>query len=161
MLFQSTPAFSGEGTSHVSQLLGTGPVSIHPRLFRRGNDQDVPPEYYQYKFQSTPAFSGEGTFFQDLPNIRASVSIHPRLFRRGNSQYRFIRVRRMLVSIHPRLFRRGNDFRIVRTYTVLLFQSTPAFSGEGTTDAVVDVFAFWVSIHPRLFRRGNCPAASQ
>ena len=111
-------------------------VSIHPRLFRRGNSLLPAP--------SLPLYS----CFNPPPPFQA------RERKNGRNAYRDI-----IVSIHPRLFRRGNDFRIVRTYTVLLFQSTPAFSGEGTTDAVVDVFAFWVSIHPRLFRRGNNPCA--
>ena len=83
--FQSTPAFSGEGTTQAPEgpdqqgrfnppppfqarepedtedLILRAPVSIHPRLFRRGNTRIVagfPPEEM---FQSTPAFSGEGT----------------------------------------------------------------------------------------------------
>ena len=131
MLFQSTPAFSGEGTSHVSQLLGTGPVSIHPRLFRRGNvviSQCIAPFC---PFQSTPAFSGEGTV-SHLPSCCPVLSFNPPPPFQA----------RELVPNPPLIKIRG-------------FQSTPAFSGEGTLSKAASISSRAVSIHPRLFRRGN------
>ena len=106
--FQSTPAFSGEGTPEAARGRQRQPVSIHPRLFRRGNFFPRCRQTPCPRFQSTPAFSGEGTrplFWSSCP---PPVSIHPRLFRRGN------RSTRALLLINEK------------------FQSTPAFSGEGT-----------------------------
>ena len=129
-------------------------VSIHPRLFRRGNKTVLtsrsnvscfnPPPPFQarergdtlaavdkYGFQSTPAFSGEGTMPGHRYKIKRLVSIHPRLFRRGN--------------LRVRIFYKVN----------ISFQSTPAFSGEGTRKTATVKTNTEVSIHPRLFRRGN------
>ena len=111
-------------------------VSIHPRLFRRGNKSKAstmnqphgfnPPPPFQareprtsimrlsgVRFQSTPAFSGEGTD----PTI---TIVDPEE-----------------VSIHPRLFRRGNDHYYVGRKSAVMFQSTPAFSGEGTKNNTI------------------------
>ena len=60
------------------------------------------------------------------------VSIHPRLFRRGNAAVVAARRVRGPVSIHPRLFRRGNRSGSSPRCEMASFQSTPAFSGEGT-----------------------------
>ena len=178
MRFQSTPAFSGEGTSarrsaalrvfrfnppppfqareqnysqiHLYQLT----VSIHPRLFRRGNKPPHdnlrldacfnPPPPFQARerglrfshfednsFQSTPAFSGEGTAADRATNFLCP-GFNP-----------------------PPPFQARERLTTKEIGKMLKFQSTPAFSGEGTQRApwLSDYLA--VSIHPRLFRRGN------
>ena len=61
LLFQSTPAFSGEGTIIADEDGVHKTVSIHPRLFRRGNSTGKYSATFMIPFQSTPAFSGEGT----------------------------------------------------------------------------------------------------
>ena len=98
------------------------------------------------------------------------VSIHPRLFRRGNWRTGVYRWGLDSVSIHPRLFRRGNargsqrppeaasfnpppPFQareLVRFFghrVLHLFQSTPAFSGEGT-DQRARFFLLMKSFNP-------------
>ena len=82
--FQSTPAFSGEGTTSKKMHIVADDVSIHPRLFRRGNVLGDVIHLIDAQFQSTPAFSGEGTLTERLYKAMLPVSIHPRLFRRGN-----------------------------------------------------------------------------
>ncbi len=130
-------------------------VSIHPRLFRRGNREHQsnrveetgfnPPPPFQARerpkwglrtnpkwFQSTPAFSGEGTPTASASGAVPRVSIHPRLFRRGNPKEHEDEHDHLCVSIHPRLFRRGNPQDRLSNDETFQFQSTPAFSGEGT-----------------------------
>ena len=154
--FQSTPAFSGEGTVRKIQFQST------PAFSGEGTN----PGPSASLFQSTPAFSGEGTVTWASPE-------YPRLFRRHEppevqAQFRFnppppFQARaQSRVSIHPRLFRRGNLPSAVlklgfnppppfQAREHISFdagaerncfnppppfqareQSTPAFSGEGT-----------------------------
>ncbi len=128
--FNPPPPFQAREQYLNSDRNFFNPVSIHPRLFRRGNlipdaqgsthvSFNPPPPFQarepwetgcmtpQSRFQSTPAFSGEGTVNWEGPDQTS------------------------------------------------WFQSTPAFSGEGTIAKDVDVIRSLVSIHPRLFRRGN------
>ena len=130
-------------------------VSIHPRLFRRGNLRGGSVVTSYRSFQSTPAFSGEGTVrfgrtrctlacFNPPPPFqarerkshrghgrRAAVSIHPRLFRRGNSTLSKNLDSSECFNPPPPFQAREQDQR-ARFFLSLMFQSTPAFSGEGT-----------------------------
>ena len=112
-------------------------VSIHPRLFRRGNISALDSARSHMAFQSTPAFSGEGTGKKTPIGKWGHVSIHPRLFRRGNIGACADAIRADRVSIHPRLFRRGNKLKQLRCNSNGVFQSTPAFSGEGTLEIML------------------------
>ncbi len=177
-MFQSTPAFSGEGTRQARGKLDKKTVSIHPRLFRRGNIKigkkslwvesvSIHPRLfrrgntYTYAyvgretgFQSTPAFSGEGTNYYELKAIRNRVSIHPRLFRRGNARGSQ-RPPEAASFNPPPPFQARELVRFFGHRVLHLFQSTPAFSGEGTLSPSRPRRKEQVSIHPRLFRRGN------
>ena len=152
-------------------------VSIHPRLFRRGNTYTYAYVGRETGFQSTPAFSGEGTNYYELKAIRNRVSIHPRLFRRGNSSAFLVIVSSTCFNPPPPFQARepcrpvDQDARskfqstpafsgegtlpVITSMESVLFQSTPAFSGEGTRLNYLNHLASLVSIHPRLFRRGN------
>ena len=113
------------------------PVSIHPRLFRRGNLLVLILILVSIAFQSTPAFSGEGT--ASIASFCAANRFQSTPAFSGEGT-KILKVLRQVprVSIHPRLFRRGNF---------------------GTSQCIQR--GQLVSIHPRLFRRGNRPAASQ
>ena len=182
-VFQSTPAFSGEGTPGRYRPLDGGTVSIHPRLFRRGNPHSAPPLTVRASFnppppfqareldipqpppvtssfQSTPAFSGEGTDEASLDIVWGCVSIHPRLFRRGNS--RTWTAMQMLSSFNPPppfQAREPCPHRHVTAATRVSIH--PRLFRRGNAKIADDRGLFEVSIHPRLFRRGNHPAASQ
>ena len=132
-------------------------VSIHPRLFRRGNKKRAPCVVDAHGFNPPPPFQARERY-RVWPGWASEVSIHPRLFRRGNGHIMTI-AQPSVVSIHPRLFRRGNEklrggssdcrsfnppppfqAREHRTQAGFVgstwFQSTPAFSGEGTAVCV-------------------------
>ena len=131
MLFQSTPAFSGEGTNIPANQRRKIPVSIHPRLFRRGNQTQRSTARSQVRFQSTPAFSGEGTKYAEIDD-EGAIGFNP-----------------------PPPFQAREQQLVVAYDRLVMFQSTPAFSGEGTQSRNAAGQHKCVSIHPRLFRRGN------
>ena len=83
------------------------------------------------------------------------VSIHPRLFRRGNPNGSVTLDTYTLFQSTPAFSGEGTMEKLVKMLYPKSFQSTPAFSGEGTGDARVVAGYPPVSIHPRLFRRGN------
>ena len=111
MLFQSTPAFSGEGTGEQEYTAGDWTA-----------------------FQSTPAFSGEGTPEAARGRQRQPVSIHPRLFRRGNFFPRCRQTPCPRFQSTPAFSGEGTTIT-ANEYKTIAFQSTPAFSGEGTPAA--------------------------
>ena len=136
--FQSTPAFSGEGTRQ-SEPTTSRPKGFNPPPPFQAREHNNASGRTNGGFQSTPAFSGEGT--GDIPETyqdRESFNPPPpfQAWDHANPNREFVIVNR--VSIHPRHFRRGNP----------------------NPDAV-RINHTLVSIHPRLFRRGNSPAASQ
>ncbi len=130
--FQSTPAFSGEGTNpglHSGVLPLT--VSIHPRLFRRGNRYILHRLVAHSSFNPPPPFQAREPPEVDLVITHNSVSIHPRLFRRGN------RVEPPYTSVGSRFnppppFQAREHPAPGKKRRKRAFQSTPAFSGEGT-----------------------------
>ena len=107
--FQSTPAFSGEGTDPTITIVDPEEVSIHPRLFRRGNDHYYVGRKSAVMFQSTPAFSGEGTKNNTIKSKPAAGFNPPPPFQAREPRVFDGATVQVTVSIHPRLFRRGND----------------------------------------------------
>ena len=154
MRFQSTPAFSGEGTSarrsaalrvfrfnppppfqareqnysqiHLYQLT----VSIHPRLFRRGNKPPHDNLRLDACFNPPPPFQARELLPTERRIFYALVSIHPRLFRRGNRVDARLAGLIGLVSIHPRLFRRGNTASAVAERLSRGFNPPPPFQAR-------------------------------
>ncbi len=128
--FQSTPAFSGEGT--LSGLAWMGFRSFNPPPpFQARERETAGGQQRLSQFQSTPAFSGEGTQNPGRVCWVHVVSIHPRLFRRGNSSLRGY-------IIGNKCFNPPPPFQARERYNVKRVSDIPV-----------------VSIHPRLFRRGN------
>ena len=82
------------------------------------------------------------------------VSIHPRLFRRGNNKIGNSGLDKLCFNPPPPFQARERTITNLKQYETE-FQSTPAFSGEGTALGIDVSDSFAVSIHPRLFRRGN------
>ena len=105
-------------------------VSIHPRLFRRGNKKRAPCVVDAHGFNPPPPFQARERY-RVWPGWASEVSIHPRLFRRGNEKLRG-------GSSDCRSFNPPPPFQARERYNVKRVSDIPV-----------------VSIHPRLFRRGN------
>ena len=153
-LFQSTPAFSGEGTIRWRLFLHPWPSFNPPPPFQAREHKAAASAGGRDWFQSTPAFSGEGTLPAGTSYADPNVSIHPRLFRRGNDRDEsYLTYEDSFNPPPPFQARELNELGYHQQYG--MFQSTPAFSGEGTTLKLAELWLARVSIHPRLFRRGN------
>ena len=106
-MFQSTPAFSGEGTNWECCLFGSGKM-----------------------FQSTPAFSGEGTDCHGRFGIVDDRFNPPPPFQAREPGTLNVPLHRGDVSIHPRLFRRGNRKYPAQHYTGKRFNPPPPFQAR-------------------------------
>ena len=179
LTFQSTPAFSGEGTFIERYLRVPEGFQSTPAFSGEGTTGRQEGDKLDRRFNPPPPFQARELFGTRRHGIINRVSIHPRLFRRGNLEEADSHLMTYLVSIHPRLFRRGNFFLSFVSPRTWGFQSTPAFSGEGTKPnsmrpntrpcfnppppfqareplvSRLRTLKVAVSIHPRLFRRGN------
>ena len=129
-------------------------VSIHPRLFRRGNGTTLQALQHLPMFQSTPAFSGEGTHQSRWENhLRVRFNPPPPIKAREQTQHGRRHVQIQFQSTPAFSGEGTSGDRSIRISPE--FQSTPAFSGEGTSQAADHVSEFQFQSTPAFSGEGT------
>ena len=129
--FQSTPAITGErapqsaGPMTLRQLFQSTPAITGERA--QGTLLVVPPSL---EFQSTPAITGERAHRCRTRHCHQVVSIHARHYWRASLAWGRASAIRPDVSIHARHYWRASPDVIQAYGNPVLFQSTPAITGE-------------------------------
>ena len=159
VMFQSTPAFSGEGTrSRVFSSIRLS-VSIHPRLFRRGNTRWGLAVCTRHRFNPPPPFQAREPHCQRWCAVGVRFNPPPPFQAREHYKGGWNDIVGEFQST-PAFSGEGTLVDCRPDADLPEFQSTPAFSGEGTIDLHRRIDDPTVSIHPRLFRRGNAKLAT-
>ena len=156
--FNPPPAFSAWGTSSNHRLDGTGGVSIHPPLCRRGERVLGAALKHAGKVSIHPPLCRRGERATYLfPYTKPEVSIHPPLCRRGEPGGTAQPVLRSKFQSTPRFVGEGNFYHLSRRTPGRRFNPPPALSARGTGSRGRFLGPRRVSIHPPLCRRGEQP----